>query len=188
MYLLGHIGSALICYIMISYIFENDNWDHKRNQILISIGAILPDLLDKPIGALIFGIGRWIGHSILFQLTFYIIVKIVVQKYKPSFYKKYDIEILLTGAIIHLIGDLPGLPLETIFWPMLGGFEISGNSSFLLGYQNIETIITEIGGVLVITILGITQKWRINSWKIVFVLIAFYELLFLMLYTFFIGI
>ena len=45
MYLLGHIGSALICYIMISYIFENDSWDHKRNQILISIGAILPDLL-----------------------------------------------------------------------------------------------------------------------------------------------
>ena len=81
-----------------------------------------------------------------------------------------------------------GLPLETIFWPMLGGFEISGNSLFLLGYQNIETIITEIGGVLVITILGITQKWRINSWKIVFALIAFYELLFLILYIFLIGI
>lgn len=188
MYLLGHIGSALICYIMISIIFENDNWDNKRNQILISIGVILPDLLDKPIGALIFGIGRWIGHSILFQLSFYLIIKIVIQKYKPNFYKKYDIEILLISAIIHLIGDLPGLPLETIFWPIMGGFEISGNSSFLLGYQNIEIIITEIGGVFVITILGLTQKWRKNSWKIVFALIAFYELLFLILYILLVGI
>ena len=63
---------------------------------------------------------------------------------------------------------------------------ISRGANFVIFVENYLSVIEILKKN--ISNLGLKQKWRINSWKIVFALIAFYELLFLILYFLLVGI
>ncbi|AKB18498.1 MULTISPECIES: metal-dependent hydrolase [unclassified Methanosarcina] len=85
----------------------------------LAIGAILPDLIDKPIGEVIFAStfanGRIIGHTLLFSLLLFIIGLYM-------YGKRRDIRglSLTAGSFLHLFEDQMGLDPQTFLWPLFG--------------------------------------------------------------------
>ena len=113
MFLLGHVGSA----IFVWFIWESYTGKKKDfNKLLFAIGSMLPDILDKSVGLFLFHSARWIGHSILFQLSFCLILLLIDKIIFNSKYKSM-LFVLLVGSILHVIGDLPSIKSNIIFWP-----------------------------------------------------------------------
>jgi hypothetical protein len=85
----------------------------------LAIGAILPDLIDKPIGEVIFvstfSSGRIIGHTLLFSFLLFLISLYMYERRK-------DIRglSLSSGSFLHLFEDQMGLDPQTFFWPLFG--------------------------------------------------------------------
>ncbi|OOM05679.1 hypothetical protein CLOSAC_45480 [Clostridium saccharobutylicum] len=83
------------------------------------VGAILPDLIDKPIGACLFRNtfhnSRIFAHTLLFSVLLMLIGLYIVNKHK-----KNKILLLGIGTSIHLILDSMWLYPEILFWPYFG--------------------------------------------------------------------
>jgi hypothetical protein len=83
------------------------------------VGALLPDLIDKPLGEIIlastFSTGRMIGHTILLSFTILYIGLFVYEK-------KGDIRIisLAAGSFFHLMEDQMWGEPRILFWPLFG--------------------------------------------------------------------
>jgi membrane-bound metal-dependent hydrolase YbcI (DUF457 family) len=83
------------------------------------IGALLPDLIDKPLGRVIFAStianGRIIGHTLLFSLLIFLIGLYLYEK-------RRDVRVfsLAIGSFFHLIEDHMWKTPLTLFWPLLG--------------------------------------------------------------------
>ena len=103
---LGHIGISFLPFLF----KENGTWDVR----LLVIGAILPDLIDKPLGHLILpeNNGRIIAHSLIFS----ILVFIIALKYRR-------LMPLSLGVSLHQLLDGMFLETRSALWPFLGGFE-----------------------------------------------------------------
>jgi hypothetical protein len=75
MFVFGHLGITLgIAFILFQFVLPRIGIRPKKiNYLFIAIGAILPDLIDKPIGRILLGEsvanGRLFGHTLLFVLT-----------------------------------------------------------------------------------------------------------------------
>ena len=117
MFLFGHIGVTLGIFFGLAILVP-------RLRILIDptfvvIGALLPDLIDKPLGRIIFAStfanGRIIGHTLLFSL---ILSMIGLYLYD----KRMDVRVLsmATGSFFHLIEDEMWNTPDTLFWPIFG--------------------------------------------------------------------
>jgi len=85
----------------------------------LAIGALFPDLIDKPLGRVIFAStlenGRIIGHTLFFSLILFLIG---LYLYK----KKGDLRIisLTTGSFFHLMEDQMWASPKILFWPFFG--------------------------------------------------------------------
>jgi hypothetical protein len=158
-----------------------------RNKLLIATGAMLPDFLDKPIGALFFQTGRWFGHALLFQITFLAILLLVERGYKPYPQMKSDVFILYLGSLIHLLGDLPGLGREVAFWPFYGPFPVGNTEDFLLGLQSPFTVVTEVLGLLVVAILAYLENWDRRANLFAVTIFVLYSCAFLITYSILVG-
>ncbi|MDP4145344.1 MAG: metal-dependent hydrolase [Bacillota bacterium] len=85
----------------------------------VMIGSILPDIIDKPIGAFFFRStfhnSRIIAHSLLFSMTL-----VILGIYRINKYNKSNLFLLGISSVIHQIldsmWDFPG----TFYWPVLG--------------------------------------------------------------------
>lgn len=117
MLLFGHLGIALGLFL-VGGIFI------PRLRLLIdprylAIGALLPDLIDKPLGRVIFAStlanGRIIGHTILFSL---LLTLIGVYLYKKN--RDYRGIVLVSGSFLHLLEDQMWAQPLTLFWPFFG--------------------------------------------------------------------
>ena len=117
MFIFGHIGITLGIFFGFGIIFPR--LKTLINPGFLAIGALLPDLIDKPLGRVIFAStfenGRIIGHTLFFSLILFLIG---LYLYK----KKGDIRIisLTTGSFFHLIEDQMWVSPNTLFWPFLG--------------------------------------------------------------------
>ncbi len=118
MYLLAHILAGIITGILLTFLFRD-----PRLIPACVLGSVLPDLIDKPLGILLFsgsiGYGRIYAHS-LFFLSLIILMGILV-------YTKYPRTGLLifglaAGIFSHHILD--AMWLHTVSWlgPALGPF------------------------------------------------------------------
>lgn len=117
MLLFGHIGVTLgIFFGLLIFI------PRLRTIIdpkYLAIGALLPDLIDKPIGMIIFAStfanGRIIGHTLLFSLSLLLVGLYIYEKRK-------DIRVLTlaSGSFFHLIEDQMWASPITLFWPLFG--------------------------------------------------------------------
>ena len=99
---IGHIGIALPA----GYVL-------RLSLPLVFLGAILPDLIDKPLYALGIGGGRYIAHTLLFAF--------VVAGLFSLWKKKYGLSVLV-GMISHLFLDSEGFvpwfyPLKSYKFP-----------------------------------------------------------------------
>ena len=120
---------------------------------MIIIGAILPDLIDKPLLLLGLGKGRHLSHNFLFILIFFLILFISTKK---------NLEIslsLLFGMVFHLILDLPEVPL---FYPFISyNFVILEEPLFywiIKFFTDPVTLFTEIMGIGILIYIFITNK------------------------------
>jgi len=107
MYPLGHIGITLL---FSKLIFKK--LGKNCSTKLIIIGSLLPDLLDKPLGLLGIGPGRYIFHSLVFMFLF-------------SFISNE----LFLGVLFHLILDRMWNYPNILFFPFFG-VEITGKYEF----------------------------------------------------------
>ncbi len=151
MFPLFHIAFPLIIF-EIPYIKKRV----KINRCALIIGAILPDIIDK---ALLFifrlGDGRYICHTLFFLFTSFLFVLVIN---KLLFYTKlsnkinniYSIPIsFLIGTSIHLLLDLPSIPL---FFPFMEYEFVPTGDELLLWLKRIFTnpfyLSTEIFGLI----------------------------------------
>jgi len=107
----------------------------------LAIGALLPDLIDKPIGEVIFAStfanGRIIGHTLLFSFLLFLIGLYVYEK-------RRDIRVLslTAGSLFHLFEDQMGTDPQTFLWPLFGWSFPRGSRDYI-GIEHILEMFEE---------------------------------------------
>ncbi len=148
MLLFGHIGITLGVFFVFSY------FALRLKTIIdpkyLAIGALLPDLIDKPLGMIVFAStisnGRIIAHTLVFSITLFLIGLYLYNK-------RFDIRIitLASGSFFHLMEDHMWKTPQTLFWPFLGwGFpkDQRDNITYLLELLK-ESFITKFPQVVI---------------------------------------
>ena len=87
---------------------------------VLLLGGVLPDLIDKPIGSVLFTdyfeTGRIYAHTLLFAVLVLAAVMTVTRRGSPS---RKQWMALPIGVFLHLLLDMP-LEAELLWWPLLG--------------------------------------------------------------------
>jgi membrane-bound metal-dependent hydrolase YbcI (DUF457 family) len=111
--LIYHIAGAVLLF---RYIFR----DPKVDMRLLALGAVLPNLIDKPLGTLIapdyFQADRLIGHSLLFPTAIMTLVLLLTRRGR----RRRAIMALAIGAMLHLLLDGMWASTATFLWPVFG--------------------------------------------------------------------
>lgn len=81
----------------------------------ILVGSLLPDIIDKPLGAALFNNTRVFCHSLLFLLLASLAAFLIWKLYKG----RWGVYLCL-GILMHLLLDSMWLEPVTFFWPFLG--------------------------------------------------------------------
>jgi hypothetical protein len=116
MYFFFHLLTGIILGLLIGDILRDKRW-----TIPCAIGAVLPDLIDKPLGLLLFGdsigSGRVFMHTLLAALVL-LIPGLVIWQWK----KNPVVPGIAVGVISHQVLDLMWRTPKTWFYPLYGGF------------------------------------------------------------------
>ncbi len=164
MFIFGHIGITILIFYLLQLTFPD--LKGKIRYELIPIGALLPDLIDKPLGRIILqetlSSGRIFAHTLIFWVLIAGLILLLVRD------RRY---LILPGAaLMHLAEDFMWETPEVLFWPLMGwGFpadEIKGSflDYFLAVVNNCYdpavsvVFVGEIAGILV-CLVGVV-RWR----------------------------
>ena len=82
----------------------------------LALGSMLPDIIDKPLGLLVFGTaeqGRTFGHTLLFLM---ILATLAV------YLKDIRMASVSAGVLAHLVLDSMWKSPAILFWPLQGNF------------------------------------------------------------------
>lgn len=124
--LLWHIGASVA---FIRYAFRDPMMDIR----FLAFGAILADVIDLPIGILLwptFKTPRLFGHSMMFAFTAMVLVAVFTRRGPVR--KQWIL--LAVGLLLHLALDAMWRSPETLWWPFFGwDFTFSGFGTFV-GY------------------------------------------------------
>lgn len=156
-----HVGTALT---VLWFVFRgNDRLDYR----LAALGAILPDLIDKPIGRVFFrdqfNSGRIFGHTLLFNVTFFCVFFFLRGRIKRK------LVLIPAGALLHLAFDGLISNPRVLWWPLFGPkFPRSNLEGGLLSYldptAHPEIWIQEaIGLLLLVWLLAAHRKLSANG-------------------------
>ena len=110
--LFWHVGATIA---LIRYTFRDEAMDLR----VLAFGAILPDLIDTPIGFAFwstFGSVRLTSHTLLFSAMLIVAVMVVTRRGRPR--KRWMP--LAVGVLIHLVLDGMWRSPATLWWPFLG--------------------------------------------------------------------
>jgi membrane-bound metal-dependent hydrolase YbcI (DUF457 family) len=166
MLLFGHLG------ITLGIFFGLGIFRPRLRTIIdpkyLAVGALLPDLIDKPVGRVIFAStlenGRIIGHTLLFASTIFLLGLYMYDKKRDG-----KVLALASGSFLHLFEDQMWAQPPTFFWPLLGldfpkdSMDYTGIEYFLIMLERslnlafLQNHITEILGMVVMAIL--TLYW-----------------------------
>lgn len=125
MYVLGHLGIGLGLAWLLTY-RRPDAVDYR----LVLLGAVLPDIVDKPLGALLGLESRLWAHTLLF------LAGLVLLGFLP---RLRGLQWIGFGVGTHLLLDLIWDQPNVILWPFAGPF-LPGTTS-LGGY--LEVLLTD---------------------------------------------
>ncbi len=106
MLLFAHLGIALFIARFV----------RRADLAFVALGSMLPDIIDKPLGTILFGtpgMGRIFAHTLLFLLLLLSI---------SSYLQDIRIASLCGGVLIHLGLDFMWNSPVTLLWPLLGPF------------------------------------------------------------------
>ncbi len=166
MFIFGHIGITLG---ILTLLKQHPALSKMPTSLyVVAFGAMLPDLIDKTLGEVIFansiGNGRIYGHTLLFCL---LLLLTAIHLYK----KKEDKRLLIIPAasFLHLMEDRLWMTPQTLFWPLMGwqfpdGYYSTGILDYFLGiFRNAYTpalsyvFVSEIIGISILCIAGIAH-------------------------------
>ena len=148
MFLIFHVAVPLILFELplVKKRFE-------FNRFALIIGSLFPDIIDKCLLFLNLGSGRGISHTILF-----IIISFVILHFITKGRKSISIPFLV-GMVLHLILDLPEVPL---FYPFMTYEFIIIEDPLGLWlhtlFNNPVVYLTEIAGLLIIIFIITNNK------------------------------
>lgn len=124
--LLWHIGASIA---FVRYAFRDQNMDLR----FVVIGAILPDLLDLPVGILTwprFETPRLAAHSLVFAALALVTTLVVTRR---GLWRK-RLVLVTVGVLLHLALDGMWRDPETLWWPFLGWLFTSTGVASFAGY------------------------------------------------------
>ncbi len=108
-----HVGGALF---LGRWVFRDPSMDLR----VLVFGAILSDLIDKPIGSVVFvdrfETGRIYAHTLLFAVL--VLFSVMTLTKRGGAARKRWLALPI-GVFFHLLLDMP-LDATTLFWPVLG--------------------------------------------------------------------
>ena len=111
--LFWHLGGGLF---LGRWVFRDPAMDLR----VLALGAVLPDLIDKPIGSILFTdyfmTGRIYAHTLLFAVVALSAVMVLTRRGSAARKRWMALPI---GVFFHLLLDMP-LDAETLWWPVLG--------------------------------------------------------------------
>lgn len=130
----GHLGlttGIIKCFDKTTRKKINLNYNSTFDYRMVLLGSILPDLIDKPIGAFFFRSTfhntRIFAHTLLFSALLILLGLFLLIKKKNN-----SILLLGTGAFIHLILDSMWLYPGILLWPYFGlKFPVRTDSNWL---------------------------------------------------------
>lgn len=95
-------------------------WRTGFDYRLVFLGAVLPDLIDKPLGFwiapdIVNNSLRSVGHSVLFMVVAAVVVWVVTRRHGPSPAAGF-----VMALVAHLAFDQMWQMPRALFWPFLG--------------------------------------------------------------------
>lgn len=127
-----HVGATVA---FIRYAFRDDAMDLR----FLALGAVLPDLIDTPIGIVgwsSLGAVRLASHGILFGAL--VMVAVLIFTRRGPVRKRWML--LSTGVLLHLLLDAMWNLPDTLWWPFLGSeFSATGFSTYGSYVQDLLT-------------------------------------------------
>jgi membrane-bound metal-dependent hydrolase YbcI (DUF457 family) len=126
---------------------------------------MLPDIIDKPLGLMLFGspnMGRTIAHTLLFLIFLFLL-------HWNSLYM--SLISLTWGVLCHLCLDYMWNSPKILLWPLLGPFPsaplldtMSYLEMLLSGLRNLGVLIPEIAGFVYLAYFACTRRKVVFSW------------------------
>lgn len=113
-----HIGATLFLF---RWIFR----DPKVDVRFLILGALLPDLIDLPLGTLVLSTGEAWTHSLLAPSIVTVLILIATRRGR----RRRAWMALTVGMFFHLLLDGMWTKTEVFFWPFFGGIP-SGASPY----------------------------------------------------------
>lgn len=153
--LLWHLGGTIS---LARYAFRDDHMDLR----LLLVGAVLPDLIDTPIGLAAYdplGSVRLAAHSLVFASVVMVIVLVLTRRGRPR--KRWMP--LAIGVLIHLLLDAMWADPETLWWPFLGFSFAPAEAASAASYVadvlgDIRVWALEVAGLAYLIVLGLKAR------------------------------
>ncbi len=118
--ILWHVGGTIA---VVRYVFKDPAMDLR----FLAFGAILPDLVDKPIGWAFFDTGRVFAHALVFPVA--VLAVVMLATARGTTRRKAWLGLPI-GSLLHLFLDLQFTDPEGFWWPFLGA-EFPGQDAAL---------------------------------------------------------
>ncbi len=155
----GHAGLTTGIFYLLGKVRDIKKIDYR----FVLIGALLPDIIDKPLGLIIlnYGNGRLIAHTLVFALLLTMIA--LWKKDTPIDAKgvmHMRLYALSGGAWIHLLLDSMWLFPVTLFWPFLGNFQHGNITIYAIGDSITQPMnyLSEAAGLAILLYLVIRNR------------------------------
>ncbi len=121
MFLFGHLGITLGIAVLLLRVLKIK--PNRRFYLFVLVGAILPDLIDKPVGEILLADslsnGRLFAHTLLFTFIL-LLIGFYIYRYKYKRSGEIGGFVLCFASFIHLCEDQMWLMPETLFYPFFG--------------------------------------------------------------------
>jgi inner membrane protein len=137
----------------------------KADLLFVAIGSMLPDIIDKPMGEIVYGtpsMGRIFAHTLLFLLLL---------AGAALYTRDLRLASLCGGVLVHLTLDFMWSSPVILFWPMLGGFPpaphldaLSYLQMLFLGLRYPIVLLPELLGLAYFIYLAVEKRLSIASW------------------------
>ncbi len=117
MFLFGHLGITLALFYILGYLVPGIR--DRINYWYVALGSILPDIIDKPIGRVIFANSIANGHLIAHTLIFSLLLAFA-GFYLQKRHGDARLFMISVASFLHLLEDRLWEKPVNFFWPLFG--------------------------------------------------------------------
>ena len=161
MYFFAHLLAGILLGILLAVLARD-----SRLIPACALGSILPDLVDKPVGLLlfpgIFGTGRIFFHALLIFFLILFIGILISTKYPRT---GILIIAVAAGVITHQVLDAMWLQPANWYWPALGPFKGHSRPDFFIDafWRTIQNPTEWLAGIAILAFLIIAAVPRFGE-------------------------